>query len=395
MHVLETLITAAVQAPSGDNTQPWRFALEPDRRRITIHADPARDPSPMNAGQRMARIAVGAALENMLRTLEPNHATGEWSVEAASGAATLDYPIHHGALARDEAIFARVTNRRVYESRPIAADVQARLLRQAADLPAGIAVHWLFDRNRLPELAEVIARADAALFSIREMRLALRANIRFEAGSRERVSEGLSLASLEMPRMAAPAFRFLTGLSDAWFRRLGGAGSFSRLARRLVSSASGMCVVTALDSAPGTDVLVGLALQRAWLALTEAALAAQPMMTLPVLDSVLAYGPSVAGSLRDPNRFDVDSQSRPCSPAESSVQRISEKSGYTVDRLLVEELLARFRDLVPEVQSQRPAFLLRFGFADPVSGRTGRLDWRPFCTWPSGVSQTEREALHV
>jgi len=413
MQVLETLITAAVQAPSGDNTQPWQFALEPDRRRITIDVDPGRDPSPMNAGQRMARIAVGAALENMLRTLERNRARAEWSVDAASGAATLDYPIHDGPLVPDEAIFARVTNRRVYEARPIPAEIQTLLLRQTADLsdfsmasrgrqppdsrgvalPAGIAIHWLFDRNRLPELAEVIARADAALFSMREMRLALNANIRFEAGYREPVSEGLSLASLEMPRLAAPAFRFLTGLSDVWFRGLGGAGSFSRLARRLLNSASGLCVVTALDAAPGTDVLVGLALQRAWLALTEAGLAAQPMMTLPVLDSVLTQ--SVAGSLRDPNAGDVDSHRSSGSQAESSVQRISEKSGYTADRQLVDGLLARFHELVPELQSGRPAFLLRFGFAGPVSGRTGRLDWRAFCSWPSGVPQTEREALHV
>src|SRR5262249_31217661 len=151
-------------------------------------------------------------------------------------------------------------------------------------------------------------------------------------------------------------FRFLTGLSDAWFRRLGGAGSFSRLARRLVRSASGLCVVTATEDAPGTDVLVGLALQRAWLALTEGGVAPQPMMTLPVLDSVVAQ--SVAGSLRDPNRPGLDLQSQSGPQAESTMPRISEKSGDTLDRRLVEELFARFHELVPEAQSRRPAFLL-------------------------------------
>ena len=65
---LEALIDAAVRAPSGDNTQPWRFLVDSDQGRMTLRVDEGRDRSPMNAGQRMARIAAGAALENLLQT---------------------------------------------------------------------------------------------------------------------------------------------------------------------------------------------------------------------------------------------------------------------------------------------------------------------------------------
>ena len=362
MQPVESLIEAAVQAPSGDNTQPWRFAIDPERRRLTIDVDPRRDPSPMNAGQRMARIAIGAALENILQTLERNQKSTEWSVDPATGSVAMTYPAE-GVLARDEKIFARVTNRRPYDGRVVDKDIQDQLVHQAAGVPSGVAVHWVFDRTRLPGLAEIIAQADAALFSIREMRLALRGNIRFEAGYREAVSEGLSVASLEMPRLAAPAFRFLTGLSDTWFRRLRGAGNFSKLARQLVGSASGMCIVTAAGDDPATDVLVGLALERAWLALVAQGLCAQPMMTFPVLENVLQQG--------------------------------SPEQQQKLDRTLIENLRSRFRELVPETQSQRPAFLLRFGSAAPVSGRTGRLPWRQLCSWPSGAPQNEREAVRV
>ena len=50
---IETLLAAAVHAPSGDNTQPWRFELDAGQGRIVLHLDPTRDPSPMNAGQRL------------------------------------------------------------------------------------------------------------------------------------------------------------------------------------------------------------------------------------------------------------------------------------------------------------------------------------------------------
>src|SRR6266545_357605 len=66
----ESLLAAACRAPSGDNTQPWRFIVDPDGGRVALQVDETRDPSPMNAGQRMARIAVGAVLENLLRAAE-------------------------------------------------------------------------------------------------------------------------------------------------------------------------------------------------------------------------------------------------------------------------------------------------------------------------------------
>lgn len=359
MPLLESLITAAIQAPSGDNTQPWRFAIDPELRRVTVDVDPARDPSPMNAGQRMARIAVGAALENIVRTLAKNQAPADWSIDPDTSAVSLEYPEREDLPVRDEAIFLRTTNRRPYDGRQIEPELQTRLAQQAAG-QQNISTHWIFDRHRLPGLAELISQSDAALFAMRDMRLALRANVRFEAGYHDAVAEGMSLAALEVPRLAAGGFRFLLGLSDAWFRRLGGRGNFSRLAKRLLTSASGLCLVTAADAKPATDVFVGLALQRAWLALTEAGLSAQPLMTFPCLENVLQHG--------------------------------TPEQRARLDKTLVEKLQSRFHELVPEARGERAAFLLRFGFANPVSGRTGRLPWQQLCTPASTAPQTGREA---
>ena len=364
MNLVEGLLTAAVGAPSGDNTQPWRFLVDAESRRIIVDIDVRRDPSPMNAAQRMSRLAVGAALENMLRTLAANHLRADWSVDPQSAAVTLDLPASSGDLpARDEAVFQRVTNRRVYDARPVPKDVQDRLVRKTADIPEGVAIHWIFDSHRLPDWAELVSRADGIMFGVGAMRLALRANVRFDERYDARVAEGLSLASMEIARLAVPGFKFLTGLSDKWFKRLGGPGTFSRHARRLVASSSGMCLVTAADNRPKTDVLAGLAIQRAWLALAESGMSAQPMMTLAVLDNVLEQG--------------------------------SEAHRESLDRHLVEDLRTRFQELVPESKGGRPAFLLRFGFAKPVSGRTGRLPWQQFCASPSGAAHKEREAAHV
>jgi hypothetical protein len=120
---------------------------------------------------------------------------------------------------------------------------------------------------------------------------------------------------------------------------------FAKQAQRLIESASGVCLVLAPAGDERTDVIVGQAMQRAWLALTNLGMAAQPMMSLPVLDNALANGsPSLIKSLE-----------------QSSTGAI----------------LRDFRNWAAEFGPKRVAFLLRFGYALPPTTRTGR---RPLAT---------------
>src|SRR5262245_49971829 len=123
---LMTLLEAAVRAPSADNTQPWRFTVDPDAGLIALNVDAAREQPPLDIGQRMARIAVGSALENILHTAQVN----DWQVELIENqrlhqalVRVLD-PHGPGGIA-DSIIEARTTNRRLYDARPLAAEVLA------------------------------------------------------------------------------------------------------------------------------------------------------------------------------------------------------------------------------------------------------------------------------
>jgi nitroreductase len=353
---VEALLDAAVRAPSGDNTQPWRFVVGADT--VALALDPARDPSPMNAGQRMARIGVGAALENLLRAA---HALGLGAdLDADPGpflALVRLQGVGEGSpQAIDPRIWARTTNRRPYDGRPVPAEVVGRL---AGETPRvdGVVTHWVTGADRLAALADVIGRADAVMFGEPSMRQAFLANVRFDRPPEEEVDEGLSLASLELTAADRLALRVMRKTPDLLLKLGGAASVFRGKARALVASSSGLCVVAAPDGSEATDVTVGRAVQRAWLALTTEGLAAQPMMSLPVLDNAMANG---------------DDRLR----VALGVGRVS-------------ELLDEFRALLPEVDG-RPAWVLRFGFAPPPTGRTGR---RPVeqvtareCPQPEGIA---------
>jgi hypothetical protein len=295
----------------------------------------------MNSGQRMARIALGAALENILRTT----AAAGWTVRLEENprpalAALCLENYSPGPVAVEPVLRQRVTNRRMYDGRPVPADVLARVAAATPPL-GGVTTHWIMDRQRLEGLADLIGRSDAVMFGNPAMRHAFLRNVRFDAPPDAEVEEGLSLASLETTGSQRMALKLMRRMPQ-WLFRLGGAGKvFASQARQLVAGSSGLCLVVAPDDAEGTDLTVGRAMQRAWLALTDQGLAVQPMSSLPVLENALRNGtPELIAAL---------------------------------NRGRVEALLAELRQRVPELGGGRLAFLLRFGYAPPPTGRTGRL----------------------
>jgi hypothetical protein len=336
----DSLLVHAICAPSGDNTQPWRFIVDPTCGRIALRVDETRDRSPMNAGQRMARIAVGAALENLLQSARALGWTAALEPAGPPDLAVVRLSEDGTESANLDVITSRVTNRRPYDARPVPEEILREFSQEVPELD-GVSTHWIVDRDRIRGLAEVIGSADALMFGEPSMRQAFLSKVRFDAMANEPVDEGLCLGSLEVAGFDRMALRMMRRAPN-WVIKLGGAGRiFAAKARQLVESSSGLCLIAAPDGSEETDLSVGRAMQRAWLALTSRGFAAQPMMSLPVLENVLDHGdPAIVAS---------------------------------VGRDRVTSLGACFRAMVTELGDRRPAFLLRFGFAPAPTGRTGRL----------------------
>ena len=335
--VLRSLAAAAALAPSGDNTQPWRFAFDEEAGRIDVFLDESRDPSPMNAGQRMARIALGAAVENLLREARSRGLAATLERAAPPALASVRVPSGAGDGPGDPALTERITNRRPYDRRAVSGDVLGRLASSTAPL-AGVTTHWITGRDRVAALAALIGRADAAMFAAPAMLPAFLHNVRFDAPPAAAVTEGLSTGSLELSTGDRFLLPLLPHLPNGLLRAAGAFRMMGARSRKLIESSSGLCLVVAPDGAPATDLTVGRAMQRAWLALTEAGLAAQPMMSLLVLENAVDHGLDLPG--------------------------------------LAANTLAPLRDalraLAPEIAGRRPATLMRFGHAPPPSARVGR-----------------------
>jgi hypothetical protein len=338
---LQQILAAARLAPSGDNTQPVRFEVSADGETIAVLIDPTRDPSPMNSGQRMARMAAGASLETLIRAAESFGFQAEVDRPPGKALAVVRLTCAgRGEGLASAALKTRVTNRRAYDGREVPPS-QLERLSWATPPFEGVTTHWIVDRDRIAAMAGLIGEADAAMFGEPTMRAAFLSKVRFDQPVGSEVEEGLSLGSLEVGLADRMALRAIRRMPDRLLKLGGAPAIFAKKARKLVLSSSGLCLVVAPDGLDATDVVAGRSLQSAWLALAAEGLATQPMMSLLVLENVNDRGePSLIEAL---------------GPA----------------KLLT--LRERFRALAPEIAGRRPAWLLRFGQSRPPTGRTGRL----------------------
>jgi molybdopterin/thiamine biosynthesis adenylyltransferase len=274
------LLQAAVQAPSGDNAQPWQFRLTGND--IHVFLNPKVDMSFFNIRQTASIIACGAATENirLAATAMSLDATTQLLPDAAQEnlMATVhirpsDQPIDPLA----QHLWTRCTNRRPYSKLPLPEWVQADLKARIKSIPKAH-LHLVSGRPELRKLAKVIYLADRIRTEHQGLHEHFTSMIRFNTEEAQQRRDGLPLKNLEA---GLPGEAFLR-LTKPWpAMRVANAIGLGRMVALhsaqgiLASGAAGMVVVDGLDS---RDFLIGgQALQRIWLAMEHHGLQMQPM----------------------------------------------------------------------------------------------------------------------
>ncbi len=157
---IERILDLARWAPSGDNTQPWRFELVDDTRFI-IHAHDTRDWCVYDLDGRASQTAVGALLETIAIA-----ASGEGLAAAFSRReeSPENNPVIEVTLSESSApepdpllpyIRARVTQRRGFSTRALTG-AQKKVLE--ASVGPGYRIVWLEGWQRKWQMARLLFR---------------------------------------------------------------------------------------------------------------------------------------------------------------------------------------------------------------------------------------------
>lgn len=274
--VIRKILEAGVQAPSGSNSQPWRFKVGADT--IAVFMIPEKDHPILNFRNRGTLLAAGALIENIVV------AAAHYAVKANVSILPDKYDpklvgtvsLKAGGAKEElfEAIWKRATNRKPYSTKAIVDTTKQDLMAVPAALgERGVTLKLTERPDEIKKLAEAASVNEAVLFGNKELhRLFFKEIVWTEREENER-KEGLYLKTMELKPSQAFAIRYLLKYWPVmkFFDRLGAGRSIAR------GNAEGYARCGAYGAVLCGDkdedfVRSGRVIERAWLLATAAGL---------------------------------------------------------------------------------------------------------------------------
>lgn len=278
---IRQIVQAAVAAPSGDNSQPWRFVLR-NPNVLEIHAHPEKDHPILNVDDSGTLIALGTAVENAILeagalgyVAEVSFAAGEQGTWVATLQLTEGGHLSAEDQMLREAIPHRVSNRKPYAKRQLQAIDREVLIKEATSIP-GMSCHLVEDPKVMAHVAADFTVMERIALSHEVLHRHFFSSIFWSHERNLRGDPGLHGKTLELPPPAQAFFRVLRHWPVARaLARIGFPGFVAKTnaAQNASASAFGCILSDSLD--PRSYMEAGRLLERLWLRAAASGMAFQ------------------------------------------------------------------------------------------------------------------------
>lgn len=295
---VQDLVNAACAAPSTGNDQPWKWLYK--NGTLYLFHDEHRSFSFGDYRKIASYISFGAAYENLnihaLKIgLEPylkfTGGPDQKLVAAIRFRAVANKPQAQLLTPLDNAIYKRVTNRNQAPKADINADTYQQLTTFTESIP-GAKLQVFKDDATLGQLAEIIGFCDRVrLLSKEGHHDFVHHEMRWTSEDAEKTRDGIDIKTLGLSNSQMAALgvikneQVISTIND-----LGGGKALDMLAKRTVSAASALCLITL----PKHDLKGffdgGRSMERFWLAATNFGLAVHPLISPLYLFPRVVYG---------------------------------------------------------------------------------------------------------
>jgi hypothetical protein len=230
---MKEIVRYATLAPSGHNTQPWRFRI--DKHSVKILPDLSRRTPVVDPDDHHLFVSLGCAAENLLQAAKAFGVMGR-----AEFSADLDGVITvavERSKAEESALFKAIPDRQCtrtdFDGQPL--DSRELRLLEAAGCGDGVAVILLTRREAIEEVVEYVVQGNTMQVNDPAFVGELESWIRFSDGEAIRTRDGLTARSTGSP----PAPRWLGRLL---FRALFRAKAENAKYVRQIRSSAGIAV---------------------------------------------------------------------------------------------------------------------------------------------------------
>jgi molybdopterin/thiamine biosynthesis adenylyltransferase len=273
----DTIVAAAMRAPSGGNSQPW--CIDAQRSGLTISVAPEHT-STMDVGFRGSAVAVGAALYNVRIAAAARGMLGPVSVSEDAAGSPVRATMHFGngddpALADlYEAMLARETNRHRGTPQPLD-DQTSKLLTVTAERE-GARLHLLTERDDLSRAATIFGAADRIRYLTRQLHTEMVSELRWPGDPDP--DTGIDVRSLEL-EAGDLALMDIVRRPDvmAYLAEWNAGSALGDGMRDEVLGSSALAVLTVTGSRLSDYVRGGSAVEAVWIVAQREGLAVRPL----------------------------------------------------------------------------------------------------------------------
>ncbi len=280
----EKIIAIAMNAPSGDNAQPWEFRHTANG--VEIFNQDGADATLYNYKQRGSYVAHGALVENIVL-----YASNEgYSVsvkpfpEGKKSVAELSFSQHFPQeMLLATAIPARTTNRKPYAKNSLALE-HKDALKKAAENTYGIHTIWVENREEITKIAHAVSLNEKLLIQNKELHDFFFGLIRWTKEEEEKRS-GLYVKTMELPMPVEGMFKYVL---PVWpiartLSLLGLPRIIAAQTQNLYASCSAIGVIVIPKQDNEFFFNAGRVFEHIWLTATRMGLSLQPMVAIPYL----------------------------------------------------------------------------------------------------------------
>lgn len=278
---VDVLVRAGRQAPSADNSQPWRFWW--DGLSLSVAFDDLRGKKGLGLDHPANLLALGAVIENLAQAANALQIPAEALETSLAGeqgpSACLSWS-HEARAPIDEtslALHRRHTNRGRFYTERLDATLHERL---SAMTEGPVRALVMTAEERCEPLRRLVRDASEIRFQTEEIHRWLSQSLRFTPDEIAR-GDGLDVATLMLP----PGGRGLLKLSSDWKRmsflnRLGAYRIFAALEAAMLRDCGALVVVVGPAQADGIEIAAGRLMQRLWIELNAHGWAVHPYFVL-------------------------------------------------------------------------------------------------------------------
>lgn len=200
MDLISTLIASATKAPSGHNTQPWKFFSSGSK--ITIRPDFSRRLDAVDPDDRELFISLGTATENLVLAARSFEYQAAVRIIARETEPAVEIYLTREFSARVDwlaAIASRQVNRGVFTNQAIP-ELDQRAL-QAIALAPGVKAAWITDPASRSALKELVRAGTAYQLADEAFKQELLDWLRLNDREIARHRDGLAYKTLGMPAL--------------------------------------------------------------------------------------------------------------------------------------------------------------------------------------------------